>query len=96
MEPVVRRRSLQNYYHPPIIRGNQSPSIEIVVHDKSAKFQSDPLRTTVTATDEDVEYAELISTFVDAARKNTVEQTYIMAEALVTHRDLMKAGEIAK
>lgn len=77
------------------LRGDQPAKIEIAVDYDAIDGTERSIRHAVSTTDEDVEYNKLISAFIQAATTNTVNRSYL-SEVLITHRDLIKARNIAK
>ena len=77
------------------LRGDQPAKIEISVDYDAIDVNERSIRHAVATTDEDVEYNKLISAFVQAAKTNTANRSYF-SEVLITHRDLIKARNIAK
>ena len=77
------------------LRGDQPAKVEIAIDYDSVDVTDISIRHAVAATDEDFEYDKMIAAFVDAAKTNIADQSYF-SEVLVTHRDLIKARNIAK
>ena len=77
------------------LRGDQPAKIEIAVDYDAIDVTERSIRHAVATTDEDGEYNKMISAFVEAAKTNTGNRSYF-SEVLITHRDLIKARNIAK
>ncbi len=77
------------------LRGDQPSKIDIAIDYDSIDVTDRSIRHVVAATDEEIEYKNMISAFVEAAKSNTANSSYL-SEVLATHRELINARNIAK